>query len=84
MIHYLKEISEGFTGYGPITPKVFNALADYSLSMPTSPSPGRVWKSKHLNGWFLMWTELDLGDSNYIFTKNRKLLSFETEEVMPK
>jgi len=77
---YLEHIAQDFTGYGPITPAQFNNLDDYSLSMPTQPSIGRVWKSKYQKGWFLLWTKKDPNNENYFYTCNRKLLSFEMRD----
>jgi hypothetical protein len=40
-------------GAFPVSRKVFDALREYSTSLPTGTTPGKVWKAQTRGGWYL-------------------------------
>ena len=51
----------------------FNMLHDYSTSTPSALYIGKMWKSKHIDGWFLRWVTEDK-DSNCVLIQARKII----------
>jgi hypothetical protein len=40
-----------------MTEQVFNALKEYSSSIPSGTYEGKMWKMQHGGKWFLRWYE---------------------------
>lgn len=55
-----------------MTQGVFDQLMDYSRSLPTGPSPGRVYKKNYgwpddmPDNWFFFYCDTDPDDSAYV------------------
>lgn len=60
--------------YAAMTLKAFNELNDYSMSTPTGVYPGKMWKTKHKDKWYLRWFCADDGDPRGLLTPTREII----------
>lgn len=76
IIHYLRELDEESYATLPdrrilIEKTAFESIGDYTGSMPTSPSPGRVyrknlaWPEEPHARWYVYICEADPSDQRY-------------------
>jgi len=51
----------------------FNALSDYSCSMPTGVYVGKAWKCQRRDGWYLAWYGFSDKGPDYCSNNFRKI-----------
>lgn len=52
----------------------FNALAEYSCSMPTGVYVGKSWKCERKDGWYLVWFGFSDRGPEYCSNNRRKII----------
>lgn len=64
-----------------MTPYTFRALADYSNSRPTGAYPGKMWRTRLGDRWFLRWYAVDPSDSDFLLVHYREIILAESNRV---
>jgi hypothetical protein len=57
-----------------MTEQLFKNLAEYSTSTPSGVYPGKMWKSRRGNIWYLRWFAADDGDPRGLPTPTREIV----------
>jgi hypothetical protein len=65
-----------------MTQKSFDALAEYSTSIPTGVYPGKMWKSNVKGGWYLRWFG-EHEDPNKCSNHHRVIVVVDSLDVLP-
>lgn len=57
-----------------MTAKTFEALAEYSCTIPSGKYAGKMWKLFTGKAWYLRWYEGDPQDPSYLLIPNRLIV----------
>lgn len=60
--------------YAVMEPSTFNALAEYSNSVPTGVYAGKMWKGEFEHRWYLRWYVYSLDSPDECMVISREIL----------